>query len=191
MDSNTMVALNKSISVSALLKRALSPKRFSKDERGVTAIEFGLLALPFFTIIGAIIETSLIFLASQVLDSAVHDSSRFIKTGQAHTANYTLANYRVAICDKLFGLFDCNAVQIRVREIANFSSATLVPVTNPADGVWTVVEQYDHGSSASIIMIEAYYKWPIVLNTFDFNLSNLPDNTRLLSSVRLFRNEPF
>lgn len=186
-----MAALRKSINIPALLKRALFPKRFLKDERGVTAIEFGLLALPFFAIIGAILETALIFLASQVLDSAVHDSSRYIKTGQAHTANYTLASYRLAICDNLLGLFDCDAVHIRVKEIANFTSATLIPATNPVDGAWVLVEQYDHGSSASVIMIEAYYKWPIALNLFDFNLSNLPDNTRLLSTVRLFRNEPF
>ena len=186
-----MVAPNKTISVPALLKRAFRPKRFSKDERGVTAIEFGLLALPFFTIIGAIIETSLIFFASQVLDGAVNDSSRFIKTGQAHAANYTLASYRQAVCDKLYGLFDCNGVKIRVKVINNFASATLAPVTNPSDGNWTLVEQYDHGSSASIIMIEAYYKWPIALSMFDFNMSNMPDNTRLLSAVRVFRNEPF
>ena len=33
-------------------------RNFARDERGVTAIEFGILALPFFMIIGATLETS-------------------------------------------------------------------------------------------------------------------------------------
>ena len=63
---------------------ARSPLRrwrgFAHDESGVTAIEFGLLAVPFFSILGAILETSLVFLSGQVLESAVQDASRLIRT---------------------------------------------------------------------------------------------------------------
>ena len=88
-------------------------------------------------------------------------------------------------------MFDCDEVKVKVSEIANFASATLNPVADITDGSWTLVETYEDGVGSSIILVEAYYKWPIVLNIFDFNLANLPDNTRMLSSVRLFRNEPF
>ena len=171
--------------------RAFDLRRFRRDEGGVTAVEFGLLALPFFAIIGAILETALIFLASQVLDSAVNDSSRLIRTGQAQAANYTVENYRDAICENLYGLFDCDLVKIRVTQVANFAGANIDVPTDPVTGNWTVVESYDHGTGNSIILVEAYYKWPIALNMLDFNLSNLPDNTRMLSAVRVFRNEPF
>lgn len=162
-----------------------------RDEKGVTLVEFGLLALPFFAIVGAILETSLVFLASQVLDSAVEDSARLIRTGQAQSQNYTEVEFRAAICDGLYSMFDCDEVKVKVSEIANFASATLNPVADITDGSWTLVETYEDGVGSSIILVEAYYKWPIVLNIFDFNLANLPDNTRMLSSVRLFRNEPF
>lgn len=174
-----------------MIVRAFDLRRFRRDEGGVTAVEFGLLALPFFAIIGAILETALIFLASQVLDSAVNDSSRLIRTGQAHAANYTADSYRTAICDNLYGLFDCDEIKIRVTQVANFAGANIGVPTDPGTGNWTVVENYDHGNGNSIILVEAYYKWPIALNMFDFNLSNLPDNTRMLSAVRVFRNEPF
>ena len=164
---------------------------FKRDENGVTAVEFGLLALPFFAIIGAILETSLIFLASQILDSAVNDSSRLIRTGQAQSANFTSTEYKAAICDGLYGMFDCNGLKIRVSEIANFGSATLANVVDPNDGSWTIVENYDDGAGASIILVEAYYKWPVTLDILNFNLSNLADGTRMLSAVRVFRNEPF
>ncbi len=165
--------------------------RFKGDENGVTAVEFGILAIPFFAIVGAILETSLIFLASQILDSAVNDSSRLIKTGQAQSANYTSTEYRAAICDGLYGMFSCDNLRIRVSEVASFGAATLSSVVDLTDGSWTIVENYDDGAGASIILVEAYYKWPTALDLLNFNLSNLADGTRMLSAVRVFRNEPF
>jgi len=181
----------KSVSVLKLFSRALNFRRFKKDENGVTAIEFGMLALPFFAIIGAILETSLVFLASQILDSAVNDSSRLIRTGQAQAANFTATEYKAAICDSLYGMFNCENLRIKVSEVANFGSATISNVVDLDDGSWTFVENYDDGTGASVILVEAYYKWPTTLDLLSFDLSNLPDGTRLLSSVRVFRNEPF
>ncbi len=174
--------------ITGALKRR---RKFARDERGVTVIEFALLALPFFAIIGAILETGIIFLASQILDSALADSSRLIRTGQAQAQSYTATEYRAAICEGLYGMFDCNALKVKVTEVADFSSATLSPVADPDDGAWLIVESYNDGVGSSFVMVEAYYKWPVLLNLYDFNLSNLPDGTRLLSSVRVFRNEPF
>jgi Flp pilus assembly protein TadG len=174
--------------ITGALKRR---RKFARDQRGVTLIEFGLLALPFFAIIGAILETGIIFLASQILDSALADSSRIIRTGQAEAQSFTATEYRAAICEGLYGMFDCNALKVKVTEVADFSSATLSPVADPDDGAWLIVESYNDGVGSSFVMVEAYYKWPVLLNLYDFNLSNLPDGTRLLSSVRVFRNEPF
>ncbi len=180
-----------SVNLVKLIGRAMMPRRFKRDESGVTAIEFGMLALPFFAIIGAILETSFIFLASQVLDSAVNDSSRLIRTGQAQTAAYTSTEYKAAICEGLYGLFNCDNLRIRVSEVANFGVAVLGNVVDLSDGTWTIVENYDDGAGGSVILVEAYYKWPTILDFFDFNLSNLADGTRMLSAVRVFRNEPF
>ncbi len=184
--------IKKSRNLGELTALALfKPGRLARDERGVTLVEFALLALPFFAIVGAILETSLVFLASQVLDSAVEDSARLIRTGQAQSQNYTEAEFRSAICNGLYSMFDCTGLKVKVSEIATFAAATLNPVADITDGSWTLIETYEDGVGSSIVLVEAYYKWPIVLNIFDFNLANLPDNTRMLSSVRLFRNEPF
>ena len=166
-------------------------RKFLANESGVTAIEFAMLGLPFFAIIGAILETALIFFASQVLDSALNDSARLIRTGQAQAQNYNVNTFRTAVCSELYGLFDCKKLKIRVSTINTFSSATLKRVVDPKTGDWKLVQSYDDGAASSIIMVEAYYKWPTMLDFFSFNLANLPGNERLLSSVRVFRNEPF
>ena len=46
-----------------LVRRLPIFRRFVRNERGVTAIEFGFLATPFFMLFMAIIETSLMFFA--------------------------------------------------------------------------------------------------------------------------------
>jgi len=165
--------------------------RLTGDEKGTTLIEFGLLALPFFGIITAILETSFIFLASNVLDGATDYGSRMVRTGQAQKAGFTIAEFRSAMCDRLFGLFDCGAVKIRVHTVTDFTTASIGYPIDPTDGTWVATETYTPGSGGQIVIVEAYYKWPTLLNILSLDLSNTADNSRLLSSVRAFKNEPF
>ncbi len=157
----------------------------------MTAIEFAILAVPFFSLIGAILETALVFLASQVLDSAVDTSVRLIRTGQAQTSSMNAAGFRNVICDNLFGLFDCNGLQITVRSLTDFNAAAFSVPIDPVTGAWKSAETYNAGAGSGIEMVEVYYKWPTLLNFAGFNLANTPDNKRLLGAVRVFKNEPF
>jgi len=54
---------------------------FIKDRKGVTAVEFALIATPFLAIIAALIQTFLVFFAQSVLENAVRASARQILTG--------------------------------------------------------------------------------------------------------------
>ncbi|WDR02244.1 hypothetical protein PSQ19_16640 [Devosia algicola] len=86
-------------------------------------------------------------------------------------------------------------LNIRVSTISDFSSAVVTPPVNTActsNCTWTTPDSYVPGAGSSTIMVQVYYKWPIIL---DFggglSLADLPDRTRLLATVRVFRNEPF
>lgn len=179
-------------------------KRFRRDERGVTIVEFGILAVPFFTIIAAILETSLVFFAGQILDSAVQDAVRLIRTGQMQSlpaGSNSLSGFRTRICDSLYNMMNCANVKVKVSVIGSFDSATVTyPIqtgnqctTN--NGVktcdWTIVESYDPGEGGDVVLVQAYYKWPTIVRLPGFNLQDQVDGTRLLGSVRVFRNEPF
>lgn len=176
-------------------------RSFRGDERAAVAVEFALLALPFFTIIAAILETALVFFAGQVLESAVHDSSRLLRTGQAQNAGFEAADYRAAICDGLYGLFDCNSgrMLVKVEVLDGFSDASAViapPIgaacrTDPDACSWTTTETYDAGVGSDIVIVQAYYKWPTMVDLPWFNLANQAGGDRLLSGIRVFRNEPF
>ena len=89
------------------LKSRLSPKRFRRDENGAVAVEFGMVALPFFALLFSIIEISLSFFSNQILETAVSEASRLIMTGQAQNSGMTALQFRTAVCDHLPAMFDC------------------------------------------------------------------------------------
>ena len=61
-------------------------RRFRRDQRGVTAVEFGMVATPFFALLFAIIETALVFWTTQVLETAVTNASRRVYTCLLYTS---------------------------------------------------------------------------------------------------------
>ena len=179
-------------------------RRFLHDDRGVTVVEFGLLATPFFAIVGAILETSIVFLSGQILDSAVQDVSRLIRTGQAQQAAMSPDAFKTAVCDRTFGLFsDCTGpggLHVEVQVIDTFSDVDMTPPVNwtcdeeeddAACAAWTRPEAYTPGQGSSIVTVQVYYQWPLILSMDWLGLSNLPSGKRLMAAAAAFRNEPF
>src|SRR4051812_8353250 len=154
--------------VSILMSRLVAPaiallRAFARDERGVTAIEFGILALPFFTIILAIIQTAIMFLATQVLDSALEDASRRVRTGQA--AAYTITDFRNYMCGYTYGLLDCSQIQIQSKDIGAFGSVSKSAPQSCGTSTctWTSTWQdFAPGASRSIMQVSAYYRYPLL-----------------------------
>jgi len=73
-------------------KRALCPRilrRFGRREDGAAAVEFAMVAAPFFAVLFAIMETAMVFFAGQTLETAAADSSRLIFTGEAQQSGFS------------------------------------------------------------------------------------------------------
>ena len=64
---------------------------FIKDSKGATAVEFALIATPFFAILAALIQVFLLFFAQSLLENAVRASARQILTGQVQTQDASLS----------------------------------------------------------------------------------------------------
>jgi len=144
----------------------------------------------------SIIEVALMFFASQVLDSAVEDASRKVRTGQAQAASWTISNFRTEMCGYTFNLFgDCSGIKIKVSVLSNFASASTVPTVQNCTSTtctWDpAFESYNAGIRRQVIQVQAFYRWPLLVVLPYFNLKDQPDNYRLLSAMRVFRNEPF
>src|ERR1700722_10029033 len=88
--------------------------RFRRNRRGSAAVEFALVAPVFFALLFAIIETAIMFFASQVLETITQESARMILTGQAQTASYTQSQFKTYVCSQIPALFNCANVSVDV-----------------------------------------------------------------------------
>ena len=132
------------------------------------------------------------FLADQLLESAVTDASRLIRTGQASAASYSAADFKSKVCAKLYMLFDCSQLYVNVQTPATFSAANLAPpAIDPNTGKFTTAQNYSNGSSATIVVVSVYYLFPVLGSNFGLSLADQGNGTRLLGAVSAFRSEPY
>ncbi|MFC0240040.1 TadE/TadG family type IV pilus assembly protein [Rhodopseudomonas telluris] len=177
---------------SLLMARAIMLlRRFRGSRRGSAAVEFAMVAPIFFGLLFAIIETAFMFFAGQVLETAVQDSARLILTGQAQSAAYSQSQFKTALCGKLSSMFDCNGVYVDVRSYG--SDFSTVNVTQPIDANKNFINsmQYSPGTAGQIVVVRAFYQWPLFVTGLGYNISNLTGSKRLLTATAAFRNEPY
>jgi Flp pilus assembly protein TadG len=175
------------------LCRFIPLRRFRRDQKGATAVEFGMIALPFLGLMFAIIETALVFFASQTLETAVADSARLIMTGQAQNQSFDKVKFKEAVCGRVKGLFNCSGeMKIDVRAYSQFTVANMSkPVPNQCafnDNDF----QYNPGGPGDIVVVRVVYRWKIFTGLFGTSLADMSGcGTRVVMATATFRNEPF
>lgn len=170
-------------------------RRFRRSRRGSTAVEFALVAPVFFALLFAIIETALVFLAGQVLETVTQDSARMVMTGQAQTAGYDQAHFKSQVVCPAGSLanvlFDCvNGIYVDVQSYPAFAS---VAINSQIDATNTFINnmQYSPGGPGDIVVVRLFYQWPLFVTGLGYNIANLSGSKRLLSATAAFRNEPY
>lgn len=177
--------------MSFLQRTMLMFGRFGRAKKGSAVVEFAMLAIPFFLLLYAVIDTSLVFFATSTLENGVATAGRQIKTGQAQAANITQAQFRTLICNQISMLLACDArLAIDVRKFNSFSNVNL-PAALDANGNLTGNYQFNMGVAGDIIVVRAFYAWPVLTPNFGTTLVNMSGNARLLTAAMAFKNEPF
>jgi Flp pilus assembly protein TadG len=162
-------------------------RRFRRTERGSAALEFALVAPAFCALLFAIIETSIIFLAGQVLETINQEAARTILTGQAQNASTTQAQFATYVCNQVPALFTCSNISIDVEVYQSFSNVSLDCNTAYNNGNF----QYNPGGPGDIVVVRLFYPWQLVVTGLGWNPSNLSGNKRLLCATAAFKNEPY
>ena len=165
-------------------------RRLRADNSGVTAIEFGIVAAPFFALMLALIEVSLVFFANFTLENAVDQTSRMIRTGQAQELGYSEAQFKQTVCDKVSIMPDCmGGLKIDVRKFDDFGGINLPA---PLDGNGELLNNYDFdiGVGGNVVVVRVFYEWDLIAK-LPGGLGNMPSGGRLLVATAAFRNEPF
>lgn len=175
-------------------------KRLHRSDSGATAVEFALVAGPFFYVLGCICETGLMLFTEYVIQNSVQEAARMVRTGQVTAGDgsllMTAADFKVKICEEVSVIIDCDGkVSVYVNSASDFNALTSA-MANPLtvgpknDGTpYTVV--FNPGAALQAATVIATYDWDFAFPFMDF-LGNINDgDKRRLYGLAIFRNEPF
>jgi Flp pilus assembly protein TadG len=170
-------------------------KRFDRSEKGSAAVEFGIVAIPFFACFFAIIEVGLVFFAGQTLETAVADASRMILTGQAASQNFQSADFKNQICTAAVQtLFTCANIAIDVETANSFGNANLsMPLNATTHLLDTSTFSYNATLPCDIVVVRVIYEWPTFVRGLGLDMASAASasHKHILMSTAAFRNEPY
>jgi Flp pilus assembly protein TadG len=165
--------------------------RFGRAKDGSPAVEFAMIALPFFLLLYAIFDVALIFFASTTLENGVVAAARQIRTGEAQASNMTAAQFRTLVCDQISMLLACDArLGLDVRKFEGFGSVQFPPALDE-NGNLSGNQTFDPGQPGDVVVVRAFYTWPMLTPTVGTQFTNMAGGNRLLETSIAFRNEPF
>ena len=164
-----------------------------RSREGATAVEFALIAIPFFFMLFAVLEIALLFVTSSVLENAVIETGRQIRTGEADSSGMTAAQFKTSFCSRMTVFSsDCpSRATVDVRVIAQFRNVT--PPDPLANGTSfdTSGLTYLTGKPGNLMLIRVWYKQPLFTPFMTQALSTLKDGNTILTATTTFINEPY
>jgi len=162
-----------------------------RDKRGVSILEFAIVALPLLTLLFGILEVGFVFWGTYELDNATLSASRLIRTGQAQMNNFSQTYIIGQICNNVALLTNCNSkLRLNVQNFPDFA-AVKPPTAVDAKGNLLTSFPYNPGAPSQVVLVTSFYEWPLISFATLAVLSNLADGNRLLQSSAVFKNEPF
>jgi Flp pilus assembly protein TadG len=179
--------------------------RFVRSRDGAAAIEFALLAIPYFLIVFAIIETFIAFTGEQLVSHATDTLARQLRTGQitrAHNpaTDKTQAEFRAMFCDEISILIKCSDEEDGklVLDVRSFSTFADIPAYIPRkNGALDASSTFTPGGSGTRNMLRAYYRWSVVTDLVRPYISGLRPadgslpNEFLIVATATFQNEAY
>ena len=166
------------------------PRRFLASRDATSGVEFAIIGLPFLAIIFATLQTAILLMAQEELETAVEKTGRLVLTGQA--TNLTQTQFTNDVCADLVALFKCANLMVNMQTADSFSDASPAAPTLTFNGNGQVTNTWSYvpGSPGSIVVLQVMYQWPVFGALLGFNLSNLPNGNHLLIATSVFKNEP-
>jgi Flp pilus assembly protein TadG len=184
--------------------------RAGRDERGVTVIEFALVAPMLLLLLLTIIDLGLMLFTQSLLDGAARDAARLIRTGQVQNQGSPIATFQNLLCSDLSPIMSTATCQsqviFEVQVFSNFGSVSFTPCTynQNQNGNGTACA-FTPGIASQIVGVQITYNRPFIVPWVGACLtggscwfgpgttagSGTGTNIAPLISTVIFRNEPF
>lgn len=199
----------KTLNTSSEYSTDAGPKRLAwrlvRSRDGAAAIEFALLAIPYFLVVFAIIETFIAFTGEQLVANATDTMARQLRTGQITRAynvatDKTEAQFRDMFCDEISILIQCSddGGDKLILDVRSFSTFAEIPDYIPRkNGDLDAANTFTPGGPSSKNMLRAYYRWSVVTDLVRPYISGLRPadgslpNEFLIVATATFQNEAY
>jgi Flp pilus assembly protein TadG len=125
--------------------------RLKRSEDGAAAVEFALVALPFFGMIIAVIELAIFFFASRFLEDGLFNASRKVLTNRLDTATIC-TTFPQEVKDQLKSWFTPDKLTITITPLPSFTGAGAAVDLNSGGCTF--------GATGQTMIIRATYQYP-------------------------------
>ncbi len=182
-------------------------KRLTRNEDGATAVEFALIALPFFAMLFGILGVCQMFFWMFTMENAVWTASRDLRTGlyqttavgsryAGKTGDALKTEFKKAICEKAVIYSDCMAhSSVLVQSVSSFSTLSAPNCrtgTNALVSDTDAMAAFNPGSASTVVMVTLCHSWSFGAKLAFLPMSNtLSDGGVLIQASAAFRTEPY
>jgi Flp pilus assembly pilin Flp len=173
-------------------------RRYREDRDGATAVEFGILLIPFSAMIFAIIELGIIFFIQATMGHAMQEAARDVRTGQFQSSGGLGDAFQQKVCEGMSGLGDCGSLRV---DVVSSSTGRFVPSMLPATPTSDPSDpdspppmpgnNYVDTGPRAVVVVRVQYYHDLAFPGAYTRLANASGNVRILETVTAFRNEPF
>jgi Flp pilus assembly protein TadG len=177
----------------------LNARPWVKDEQGAAAIEFAIVALPFFLFVLGLIGVGLYFFTTSALTSGVEAASRQIRTGQAQEAALNVGQFKNLVCAAAGSYINCAKLSVLIQSGATWTAITpqacvdsnnkqVASTGSASDAVSTYT-----GGEGKVVLVTLCYQWDLAQSFPFLKLGTNADGSgsAVVQSATAFRTEPY
>jgi Flp pilus assembly protein TadG len=177
----------------------LNAPAWVKDEQGTSAIEFAIVALPFFLFVLGLIGVGLYFFTMSSLSYGVEDAARQIRTGEAQKSALNVGQFKNLVCAAAGSYINCARLSVLVQSGDTWSAITpqscvdsnnnMVASTGSAsDAISTYT-----GVASEVVLVTLCYQWDLAQSFSFLKLGKNADGSgsAVVQAATAFRTEPY
>ncbi|HEY8274458.1 MAG TPA: TadE/TadG family type IV pilus assembly protein [Pseudolabrys sp.] len=170
-----------------------------RNDEGVAAIEFAIVALPFFLFVFGIIGFGLYFLASTSLEYGAQAAARKVRTGEADKGDMTVGEFKQLVCDAAGTYIKCGNVAVLVQHAAAWSGVTPQSCTDSNGAIVSstgqsgeLISKYAGGAS-EVVLVTLCYRWELADKLKFLKMGSGPGGSgpAIIQASAAFKTEPW
>ena len=179
-----------------LSRVTMACRRWQRDDRGATAVEFAMVATPFFMFCFGILGVGLHYFSTNSLEHAVEAAARKIRTGQAQNSGMTAGEFKALVCSEASGAIDCSKLRVHVQSGDDWSISPKACLDSDKKLAATAGSSSDKisdssGEAAKVVLVTACYEWDLATVIPFIELGDMEGGASLIQAATTFRTEHY